>query len=179
MVTQIKMDERTNAPITDRCLVLNSAYMPMQIIKSERAFTIFYKGNAEIVSEHDSVFRTVNPDVRFNKPSIIRVNKWVALHRNEVPLSKQNIFKRDNFECVYCGNKKQLTLDHVVPRAKGGKDSWDNLVTACFKCNNEKSDLTIEEWGKEDPRPYRPHWLLMMKNVSGDIPESWKDYLFI
>jgi hypothetical protein len=154
--------------------------MAMQIIQSERAFTIWYKGNAQIITEYDEYFRTVNPDIKFKKPSIIRVDKWINMTANRVPLSKENIFKRDNHECVYCGSndKKSLTLDHVIPQSKGGLDSWENLVTACKKCNNEKDSLTIEEWGKEEPKPYRPHFLLMIKKYSGDIPDEWKQYLF-
>lgn len=80
---------------------------------------------------------------------------------------------------MYCGSgdKRTLTLDHVIPQSKGGKDSWTNLVTACKKCNSEKDSLTIEEWGKEHPKPRRPHYLMLMKRVT-EIPEEWEPYLF-
>ena len=64
-----------------------------------------------------------------------------------------------------------------MPKSKGGKDSWDNLVTACRRCNSEKADLSVEEWGRENPQPMRPHYLMLMKQTNY-IPEEWKPYLF-
>jgi 5-methylcytosine-specific restriction endonuclease McrA len=98
---------------------------------------------------------------------------------HKVPLSRENVYRRDGYACVYCGcdNRKTLTLDHVIPQSKGGKDAWDNLVTACKKCNSEKSNLTLEEYGKEIPQPRRPHYLMMIKQVH-HIPDEWNDYLF-
>jgi 5-methylcytosine-specific restriction endonuclease McrA len=95
-------------------------------------------------------------------------------------LTRENIFKRDNYTCVYCGyndNTRKLTIDHVIPQSKGGPNTWDNLVTACGKCNGEKADLTLEEFGKEIPVPVRPHYLMLMKSVSY-IPDNWRPYLF-
>jgi len=180
MVTNVK-NLTTSTEMVNKCLVLNSAYMPMQIIRTERAFAIWYKGNARIVYEHDVFFKTINPNLQYKKPSIILIDKWVNVHNKAVPLNRDNILKRDNHACVYCGfdkNRKELTLDHVIPKARGGKDSWDNLVTACKKCNNEKDCLTDEEWGRPIPQPYRPHWLMLMKSYSGEIPDEWKTYLF-
>lgn len=154
--------------------------MARSIISTERAFVISYKGNADIVEEHPESFKLVNPELDIKKPSIIRVYKYVNQIIQKVPLSRENVYRRDNFECVYCGdnNRKTLTLDHVVPQSKGGKDSWDNLVTACRRCNGEKSNLTLEEYGKEIPQPRRPHYLMMMKQVHY-VPKEWEDYLFI
>lgn len=161
-----------------KSLVVDSSYMPRSIISVERAFVIYYKGNAEIVNNYPTHFNTANPEVIYPKPSIIRVFRFVNVKYENVPLTRKNIFKRDNYECVYCGddNRKALTLDHVVPKSKGGKDRWSNLVTCCYDCNQEKADLTLEEWGKEEPRAYRPHYLLLMKKVNY-IPKEWNDYL--
>lgn len=161
-----------------KCLVLNSSYMPTSIIDSKRAFVIWFKGNARVIHEHDTYFKTVKPPY-YAKPSIIVVPKWVHVKYKNVPLTKHNIFKRDGNSCVYCGSTRTLTLDHVIPRAKGGKDTWENLVTACHACNNEKADLTLEEWGKDHPKPYRPHTLLMLKKQAFDMPEEWKPYLIL
>jgi CRISPR/Cas system Type II protein with McrA/HNH and RuvC-like nuclease domain len=154
--------------------------MARSIISTERAFVISYKGNADIVSEHPESFKLVNPELDIKKPSIIRVYKYVNQIIQKVPLNRDNVYRRDNFECVYCGdnNRKTLTLDHVIPQSKGGKDTWDNLVTACRKCNSEKSNLTLEEYGKEIPQPRRPHYLMLMKQVYNDIPKEWEPYLF-
>jgi len=162
-----------------KTLVLDSSFMARSIINTDRAFVITYKGNADIVEEHPESFKLVNPELDIKKPSIIRVYKYVNQVIQKVPLSRENVYRRDNFECVYCGdnNRKTLTLDHVVPQSKGGKDTWDNLVTACRKCNSEKSNLTLEEYGKEIPQPRRPHYLMLMKQVHY-IPSEWEPYLF-
>jgi hypothetical protein len=159
-----------------KTLVVDSSFIAKAIIPAERAFVISYKGNAEIIAEHPESFGLVNPNLDIKKPSIIRVFKYVNIYKN-VSLSRENVFKRDNYECVYCGNNKNLTLDHVIPQSKGGKDSWDNLVTACKRCNGEKADLTLEEYGKQIPEPKRPHYLMLMKQTE-DIPTEWEKFLF-
>lgn len=163
------------------CLILDNSYMPRSITTTERAFVVMYKGNAEVLESYNEIFKTVNQSFTFYKPCIIRINAYVHMEYKELPLRREYIYKRDNYECVYCGstNKKTLTLDHVFPKAKGGKDSWNNLVTCCKSCNSEKADLTIQEWGKEDPKPKRPHYLMMLKKTEGVIPEPWKRYLFL
>lgn len=171
-----------NKPLREQynqTLVLDSSWMPRSIISSLRAFTIFYKGNAYIEEYHPVTFGLVNKDKQWFKPSIIRVDSYINMKFQKVPLSRENIFKRDEYCCVYCGNhqKNLLTLDHVIPQSKGGPNTWSNLVTACKSCNSEKSDLSLEEWGKTIPQPYRPHHLMMLKKTK-HIPEEWKKYLF-
>jgi len=153
--------------------------MARSIISAERAFVISYKGNAEVIAEHPETFGLVNPELQINKPSIIRVFKYVKQNIHKVPLTRENVYRRDNYECVYCGssNQKSLTLDHVIPQSKGGTDTWDNLVTACRPCNAEKADLTLEEYGKEIPSPKRPHYLMLLKSIN-HVPEEWKPFLF-
>ena len=163
-----------------KCLVLNSSYMATAIITSERGFVIHYKGNADVLATYeDDHFQTV--DDQYPVPSIIRVPKWIELKYDKIPLTRENLFKRDNYRCVYCGisGRANLTMDHVVPKSKGGKDTWDNLVTACKMCNAEKDDMTCEEWGKPHPEPRRPHHLLLIKKNVLVIPEMWKPYLFL
>lgn len=163
-----------------KTLVLDSSYMARSIITTDRAFVISYKGNAQIVNEYDESFKVVNPLLDIKKPSIIRVNSYVKSLYHKVSLTRDNIFKRDNYECVYCGCdvKKELTLDHVIPQSKGGGNTWENLVTACKRCNCEKADLSLEEFGKGEPKPYRPHYLMLMRNLE-NIPDEWKPYLFL
>lgn len=161
----------------NRTLVVDSSFMPRSVISSERAFVIFYKGNAEVIDEYEESFGLVNKELDIKKPSIIRVFKYVKKEYTKLPPSRENIYKRDNYECVYCSSTKNLTLDHVIPQSKGGKDGWHNLVTACRTCNGEKADLTLEEYGKEIPQPKRPHFLMLIKGM-GDMPESWEKFLF-
>ena len=162
-----------------KCLVLDQSYTPRSIISSERAFVIYFKGNADIVHSHDEVFKLVNPDLLIRKPSIIRVPTYIRQGYHKVPLTRENIFKRDGYKCVYCGeyHKNAMSLDHVIPKSKGGKDTFENLVTCCMPCNCEKDDLTIEEWGKEHPNPKKPHYLMLMKTTKV-IYDEWKPYLF-
>lgn len=166
-----------------KTLVLNNSYLPISILSVERAFSIFFKGNAEILVEYDEVFKTVKPPY-YPKPSIIRTFSNYQLQYHKVKLTRRNIFRRDSYSCVYCGvvgNNDNLTIDHVVPRVMGGKDEWTNLVTACSRCNNEKSHLEVEEWGREHPRPFKPHYLMMINKSldSKEIPDEWKPYLFL
>mgnify|MGYP003458076281 FL=1 len=165
-----------------KCLVLDSSYMPRQVIDSDRAYVIFMKGNAEIISNHEHNFDLINHVIL--RPSIIRIpQKYIKLDITRVPYSRENVFKRDNFTCVYCGeyygdNKRVLSIDHVIPQSKGGKDSFENCVTACKQCNWEKDDKMIEEWGREHPSPKKPHYLMMTKGLEF-IPESWMKYMLM
>lgn len=164
----------------EKTLVIDSSYVARSIISTERAFVISYKGNADIIAEYPETFGVVNPNLTINKPSIIRVYTYVKMNFQKVPLTRENIFKRDDYACVYCGKdeRRHLTLDHVIPQSKGGPNTWDNLVTACKKCNNEKASLTLEEYGKKIPKPQRPHYLMLLKKVHY-LPEEWKPYLFM
>ena len=163
-----------------KTLVIDSSYMPRSIINSERAFVTSYKGNAEIISERNESFGLVNPNLDIQKPSIIKVHKYVNQKFHKVPFSRENVFKRDNYECVYCGcsNRKTLTLDHVHPTSKGGQNTFENVVTACRSCNGEKADLTLQEWGKDIPEPKRPHYLMLMRGLD-EIPKEWEKFLFL
>jgi len=164
--------------MNNKTLVLDVAYIARSIITTERAFVISMKGNAEVIHEYDEYFKLVNPDYQFKKPSVIKVKKYVNDLLHTVPLTRENVYRRDNYSCVYCGEsrRKLLTLDHLVPKSKGGENTWQNLVTACKKCNNIKSDQSVDEFGYKIEKPYQPHYLMMMKSMF-EIPEEWKKYL--
>tara|TARA_R110000772_G_scaffold25903_3_gene67256 strand:+ start:694 stop:1212 length:519 start_codon:yes stop_codon:yes gene_type:complete len=163
-----------------KTLVLDSSYLPRSVISSARAFVIVYKGSADVVEYHPKYFKLANPELKYLKPSIIRIPKYINATYKEPSLNKQNIFKRDSHRCVYCGSGdfRKLTIDHVVPQSKGGKDRWDNLVTACLSCNNEKSDMSAADYGKGIPEPRKPHYLMLLKQIS-HIPKEWYTYLMI
>lgn len=163
-----------------KTLVLDSCYLARSIVPVERGFVISFKGNADIIAEYPETFGLVNPNLEINKPSIIRVYSFVNTKYHRVPLTRENVFRRDGYECVYCGDtkRKHLTIDHVLPLSKGGKSTWDNLVTACSKCNGEKSDLSLKEFGKKISMPKRPHYLMLLKKVHF-IPEEWREYLLM
>jgi hypothetical protein len=152
--------------------------MPTKIINSDRAYIVCLKGNGEILHEHDETFELVNPELKIKRPSVVRVKSYFEGTFHHVKYSRDNVFKRDDFTCVYCGkrDRNDCTIDHVLPQSRGGQDSFENCVTACFSCNQEKDDLTIKEWGREHPNPKRPHYLMLLNNLD-TIPEDWKRYL--
>jgi 5-methylcytosine-specific restriction endonuclease McrA len=110
-------------------------------------------------------------------PSVIRLNRYVNAPYKGVTLTRQNVFKRDNFECQYCGTRRDLTLDHVLPSSRGGTHSWTNLVTACKRCNAKKGDYTPEEAEMMLKRkPYKPSYALFLRDTTSPHNE-WDDYL--
>lgn len=163
-----------------KTLVIDASHTARSIISANRAFAIKYKGNAEVVAEHPELFGLVDKSLRIFKPSIIKVSSYVKQGFHKVPLTRDNVFKRDDYRCVYCGDggRKNLTIDHVHPKSKGGKDTWTNLVTACFRCNQDKDCLTLEEYGREIPKPKRPHYLMLLRRANY-IPKEWEQYLLL
>ncbi|MBA4250244.1 MAG: HNH endonuclease [Chlorobiaceae bacterium] len=121
------------------------------------------------------------PKKSFSWPTVIRIKKYVSVPYKRVVLSRKNILRRDSYKCSYCGRGDlPLTVDHVIPKAKGGDDSWENLVTACTYCNNKKGDRTPNESGLHlRIKPYTPSHILFIKNAVGKIDENWKPYLYL
>jgi 5-methylcytosine-specific restriction endonuclease McrA len=114
-------------------------------------------------------------------PSIIRISKFIRVPYKKVVLTRKNILRRDGYKCTYCGRSDiPLTVDHVVPKARGGDDSWENLITACTICNNKKGDRTPEEARlKMNYQPFKPSHIMFIKNVVGRLDERWKPYLYL
>ena len=139
-----------------------------------------YLGKAEIVLNDDGkVIRSVSAS--FPWPSIIRLSRFVRVPYKKVVLTRKNILRRDRYKCAYCGRGDlTLTMDHILPKARGGDDSWDNLVSACTVCNNKKGDRTPEEAGMDlIKKPFKPSHIMFIKNVVGRIDENWKPYLYL
>jgi 5-methylcytosine-specific restriction endonuclease McrA len=99
----------------------------------------------------------------------------------KVVLTRKNILRRDAYRCGYCGRGDlRLTIDHIIPKARGGTDSWDNLISACTICNNKKSDRTPEEANMSLlTKPFKPSHIMFIKNVVGKLDENWKPYLYL
>jgi 5-methylcytosine-specific restriction endonuclease McrA len=114
-------------------------------------------------------------------PSVVRLSIFIRVPYKKIILSRKNILRRDSHRCQYCGRgDNALTLDHVVPKARGGDDSWENLVTACVVCNNRKGDRTPEEVNMRLQRPtLRPNHVMFIRHFVGNIDERWKPYLFM
>ncbi|MEO0896339.1 MAG: HNH endonuclease [Bacteroidota bacterium] len=165
--------------VRESVLVLNQDYQAIGVCSVERAFVLVMLKKAEMLSDNDQrKLRTIASDFKF--PSIIRLHRYVHLPYKRVNLSRHNIFKRDRNRCVYCGSRESLTIDHVVPKSCGGRDTWDNLVTACQKCNAKKGSMTPEEAGmKLAYEPFRPSFVMFLSNFAGEVREDWKPYLYM
>ena len=120
--------------------------------------------------------RTV--DRSFDYPAVISLNQYKNIPYRGVLLNRNNVFRRDKGECQYCGSKKQLTLDHVIPRSKGGKTNWTNLVTACHRCNVIKGDKSPEQVGlvlKTDP--FKPSLAYFLSEYAARQAAEWLPFL--
>lgn len=160
-----------------KVLILNADYRAISICTVPKAFLLVYLNKAEMVAENPKdKIRTVNKT--YPLPSIIRLNSYVSVPFRNVVMTRQNIFKRDNNTCVYCGKQSDLTLDHVMPKSRGGKTHWENLVTACKRCNSEKGSSTPEE-AKMHLRikPFKPTFLMFVRDCSGNLEENWLPFL--
>ncbi len=160
-----------------KVLILNADYRALSVCNVYKAFILVYLDKAVVVDRaKDHKIRTVTAS--YEIPTIIKLHSYVSVPYKGVMLSRQNIFKRDNHRCVYCGNHQNLTLDHVLPRSRGGNTSWTNLVTACKFCNAKKGDNLPEEAGMNLPyKPYKPSFVLFMKDSTHGYEESWKPFL--
>lgn len=160
-----------------KVLVLNADFSPISVCTVQRAFLLTYLNKTELVSPANGhKLRSVSST--FPMPAVIRLRKYVNVPYKGVNLTRQNVFKRDAFECQYCGTKKDLTLDHVTPRSKGGRSSWNNLVTACKRCNTRKGNSRPEEVGiKLKTKPFRPTYIMFLRDFSGFHSEEWAPFL--
>jgi len=155
-------------------LVLNSDYTPLTVASVNRAFKLVYKEKAEIIVSK-GVIKTEKVD--YEKPLIIRLHNYISYPYKKATLSRYNLYRRDNYKCIYCGSRENLTMDHVVPRSRGGKNTWSNLVTCCIKCNVYKGDRTPEEANMVlSQTPFTPNHLFFINRMY-KIHEEWKPYL--
>lgn len=159
--------------------MLNQSYEPLTICNVKKAIVLILLGKAELVADnHRKKIHTVSKT--FPWPSVIRLNDFVKIPYKKIILTRRNILKRDGHKCAYCGRGDlPLTIDHVIPKSKGGDDTWENLVAACLPCNNKKGDRTPEEAGmKLKIKPYAPNHIMFIKSAVGRVEDTWKPYLF-
>jgi len=159
-------------------LVLNASYEPLNITTWRRAMVMVLKGKAEGL-EHDPS-RAVRPDLL--QPTVIRLRQFVRVPYRPLPLTRRNVFQRDGHRCQYCGSGKEpLSIDHVLPRSRGGADSWDNVTTACLPCNVRKGSRTPREAGMPLRRePHRPLSTLSFeasRQMSAGRHGEWAKYV--
>ncbi|MDW7997654.1 MAG: HNH endonuclease [Bacteroidota bacterium] len=166
--------------MSKKVLVLNRGYEPVSVCSVKKAILLLVLAKAEIVESRNGLtLRSVS--AVYPLPSVIRLTAYVRVPYKHVELTRRNIMRRDSFQCQYCGTMDVLlTIDHIIPRSRGGTDSWENLVCACIRCNNLKGDRTPEEAGMQLLRfPRHPHPILFLKQFVGKLEEEWRPYLFM
>lgn len=157
----------------DKVLVLNADYTPLNVTSLRRGFVLVIKGKAEILEKGmEPIITTVGDFVR---PIIIRLLNYVKYHTRPLKINRKRIYKRDDNQCVYCGSKKHLTIDHVIPKSRGGDNTWKNLVTCCLSCNLKKGNKTPEEAGmKMKVKPYEPS--IFSEIVNPQVDNIWENF---
>lgn len=157
-------------------LVLNATYEPLSVVPARRALCLILGEKAEMI-EHDGVF-VHSEKLTLPSPLVIRLHYMVKVpfHRR-TSLSRRAVFARDEHRCQYCGGLAE-SIDHVMPRSRGGLHAWDNVVAACRKCNLGKRDRTPDEAGMRLASiPATPRELAWVTVEAGTVPEAWKPYL--
>lgn len=160
-----------------KVLVLNASYEPLNITSWRRAVNLLLKDKAEQV-EHNGKLIYAN----FHLPSVIRLRQYVNVPYKQIPLTRKNLLHRDGHTCQYCGHAgDDLTLDHVLPKSRGGTDTWDNMVTACVRCNVHKGNRTPNEAHmplKQKPRrPYSSLYFEVTKHLRSGLHQEWRKYV--
>lgn len=160
-----------------RVLLLNATFEPLAVVTAKRAVLLMLSGKAECVQAalEGAAFRSEN--LTIPAPSVMRLSRYVRVpYRRQVPMTRAGVLRRDRRSCAYCG-KRADTIDHVVPRSRGGTHCWENCVAACRSCNSRKADRLVEELGWKlgvTPRiPTRPGGVLVLTTEPHPAWEPW------
>jgi 5-methylcytosine-specific restriction endonuclease McrA len=159
-------------------LVLNASYEPLNVTTVRRAHVLVFKGKAEVIEELDRPLASATRV--FPWPHVIRLVHYVRVPRAaQRKISRRALFARDGWRCMYCGqNGGRLTLDHVVPRSRGGESIWENVVTSCAPCNLRKGNRLLTEAGMElRVQPRAPAPVLFIRLAAPKVPQGWRTYL--
>lgn len=169
-------------------LLLNASYEPLSVIPRRRAVSLLMRGRVDAASQEQETIRGAS--TLLHLPKVLRLRKYVNVPRRGANWSRNGVMRRDNWRCIYCGlmlgdskggkilAKSDLTIDHIVPRSRGGRNTWTNTACACAKCNQRKQDRLPHEAGMKmlwEPKTPRVDYLV----ASGEIPDAWKVYLEI
>lgn len=162
-----------------RVLILNQSYQPISVTATKRAIILMFLEKVEVL-EHYSDF-IHSPSTSIQLPSVVKLKHFSKYHFSDIALSRKNILKRDHYTCQYCGRTNMpMTLDHIIPRKLGGKDSWENLVTACTKCNEYKGHRTPRDSNMQLKRtPKKPTRITFFQHYVKKHQQNWRQYLFM
>jgi len=173
---------RKPAIMQEPVLVLNATFEPINVTAVRRAMVLLLKGVAQAEEMNHTEVHSASRAMKV--PSVIRLLAYRHIPQQSRALSRKNILLRDRNTCQFCGlvfPASELTLDHVVPRSRGGRSSWENLVASCYKCNNRKGNHTPEEAGiqlVQRPRPFTLYTSRQLMRLIGNRDEKWRKYLF-
>jgi len=158
-----------------KVLVLNTTFVPINICSWKRAVKLVYKGKASVLEEGH-----IRLNGQYILPLVVKLSSYIPTSYNGLVLTRRNIYLRDDHHCQYCGKTGSLTIDHVIPRSRGGIDHWENVVTCCVRCNNRKGDRLPDEAGmKLNNFPYKPPSTLYLHMTRlSRIPSCWSEYFF-
>ena len=166
----------------EQVLLLNITYEPLKVINWRKAITLLFLGKVEVLEEYSREVHSVSFAIKL--PSVVRLLRMVKKPHSPIRFSRQNIYARDKYRCQYCGRRfssEDLNYDHVIPKSRGGKSEWTNIVTCCLECNRQKGGRTPKEAHMMLTRkPSQPTWLPALKITIGyrEVPQSWRDYLY-
>ena len=168
--------------MSNKTLLLTPAYLPQKVIPWEDAIKMKYEGTADVISEYD--IDICSPSVQWKMPAVMRLRKLPKIPPKQVKFSRGNLYARDKYFCLYCGSDKfpvsELTIDHVVPKSKGGKTTWTNTICCCRTCNGRKGNKSCEEANMFPLiKPVKPKTTPYYKPMFGtiNVPAEWEPYL--
>jgi len=163
--------------MTMRTLVLNAGYEPLGVVSFKRALVLVMNEKATIIAA-DGEHPVFGLSGAWDRPSVIILRRYVRIPSGRsVPVSRRGVLRRDNGHCGYCGGAAS-TIDHITPRSRGGKDSWENLVACCLKCNNVKGNRTPGEMNwRLRSTPRAPHGSSWIVRGIERAETSWEEYL--
>ncbi len=176
------MSEANQRLLHGPVLVLNATYEPINVTAARRAIVLVLKGVATTEEENGCFVHSRHLAIKI--PSVIRLTEFRRIPYQTRALSRKNLLMRDRYTCQFCGcvlPAAELTLDHVIPRSRGGHTDWDNLVACCHSCNNQKGDRLPEEAGLRllrSPRPFTLHTSRQLMRMMGSSDLRWRKYLF-
>jgi 5-methylcytosine-specific restriction endonuclease McrA len=172
------LEHRRHGRDGGRVLVLNATYEPINVCTVRRAVVLLLKERAEVIEEGLAALRSERAS--FQRPAVIRLASYVRLprdaHRRKI--TRRAVFARDGWECQYCGSRATLTVDHVIPRSKGGSSDWDNIVASCAPCNRRKGDMLPRQANMHPRNPPKvPSSTIFIHVASPTIPAAWRQWL--
>ena len=162
-----------------RVLVLNQSYEPIMVIGAKRAIILILSEKVDALENYRELIRSAY--LTLPLPSVIKLKQYARIRRKDIVLSRKNILKRDNHTCQYCGIRSvPMTIDHIIPKQKGGEDSWYNLVAACVTCNTFKGNGTPREAHmKLAKKARKPTMILHLQKFVKQFQGTWRQYLFM